>query len=56
MSCNLTDKAWILLSMDKVETLENSIRLRVICLREAARALLFHASRLSHPRPQASSR
>ena len=35
--------------MDKVETLENSIRLWVICLREAARALLFHASRPSHP-------
>ena len=42
--------------MDKVETLENSIRLWVIRLREAARALLFHASRPSHPRPQASSR
>ena len=35
MSCNLTDK---------VKTLENLIRLSVICLREAARArTLFHA-------------
>ena len=40
MSCSLTDK---------VETLENLIRLWVICLREAARALPFNA--LATPSP-----
>ena len=46
MSCNLTDK---------VKTLENLIRLSVICLREAARART-PVSRPSQPRPQVSSR